>query len=806
MRWNDMTIGKKIGIGFGLILILMVVLGLLSFSGVSGIVKNASEVIDGKALDGELAQKEVDHLNWVGEVNKLLTDDTVNELTVQTDHTKCGFGQWLYGEGRKQAETLVPSLAPLFKEIEEPHKHLHESAIAIGKVFKQADAHLPTLLVEREVDHLKWAAKIREAFVQHHDSLGVQTDPTKCALGKWIASDSGRKAYEKGDADFKRVWDQMVLVHKDLHLSAIEIESHLAYGQLARLEDSKKLLNREFEKLNHTLFSVLEEGMAKVIDPAKKEAERSQNIPAMTRWGAIDMVMNEEVIHTFHEARLAMSRFENEKTPETWADYQAKETAVIKGLDSWFKLVRGEPALETIVNSLNELMQTWAAETLNYHKAIMDAQAAENSIGKAIETFNRSTMPLLNQVMSHLAELREEAQHELSGMNEANSIYAQKTAPALKKVQTFLGELRKEAQAHILTDQAMLSAANGTKRNVSIIAVVALILGIFLAFVIARGIVSVLQKVTDGMNEGANQVAQAAGQVSSSSQSLAEGASEQAASIEETSSSLEEMSSMTKRNAESASHADNLMKDANHIVKTANESMGKLTNSMEEISKASEETSKIIKTIDEIAFQTNLLALNAAVEAARAGEAGAGFAVVADEVRNLAMRAAQAAKDTAELIEGTVKKVSQGSELVSGTNDAFEKVADSAGKVGALVAEISQASDEQSKGIDQVNIAISEMDKVVQQNAANAEESASASEELNAQAEQLRGYVSDLYMMVTGIRHESHESGRQTGAGQIGHDHKPPVKLKKGKLALGSKEVKPDQVIPFDEDEDFTNF
>ena len=291
--------------------------------------------------------------------------------------------------------------------------------------------------------------------------------------------------------------------------------------------------------------------------------------------------------------------------------------------------------------------------------------------------------------------------------------------------------------------------------TIVIVAVIAAVLGLTLGLLIANGIAGPINRITAGMSEGANQVASASGQVSSASQSLAEGASEQAASIEETSSSMEEMSSMTKRNAENAGNADGLMKEANQVVKTANASMGQLTQSMEEISKASEETSKIIKTIDEIAFQTNLLALNAAVEAARAGEAGAGFAVVADEVRNLAMRAANAAKDTAQLIEGTVKKVSDGSVLVSSTNEAFSRVAETTGKVGTLVAQIAQASKEQSSGIDQVNLAISEMDKVVQQNAANAEESASASEEMSAQAEQLKEYVDDLVLLVTGRRQET---------------------------------------------------
>ena len=178
--------------------------------------------------------------------------------------------------------------------------------------------------------------------------------------------------------------------------------------------------------------------------------------------------------------------------------------------------------------------------------------------------------------------------------------------------------------------------------------------------------------------------------------------------------------------------------------------MTELTTFMQEISKASDETQKVVKTIDEIAFQTNLLALNAAVEAARAGEAGAGFAVVAEEVRNLALRSADAAKNTAVQIEGTVKKIKSGSELVARTNDAFGKVAESSSKVGELVAEIAAASNEQAQGIDQTNIAVADMDKVVQQNAANAEESASASEELRAQAEEMTVMVGNLTALVGG--------------------------------------------------------
>lgn len=347
-----------------------------------------------------------------------------------------------------------------------------------------------------------------------------------------------------------------------------------------------------------------------------------------------------------------------------------------------------------------------------------------------------------------------------------------------------------------------------------ILAIVSLIFGVVLALalgiIISRYLVKILVRISNQLDEGAAQVATASGQVSSASQSLAEGSSEQAASIEETSSSLEEMSSMTSQNAANAGQADKLMKEANKVVGQANDSMSELTSSMDEISKASEETSKIIKTIDEIAFQTNLLALNAAVEAARAGEAGAGFAVVADEVRNLAMRAAEAAKNTSDLIEGTVTKISDGTALVSRTNDAFSQVAESSVKVGELVAEIAAASTEQAEGIGQINTAVVDMDKVTQQNAANAEESASASEELNAQAEQMREAVTDLTALVGGSHNSRGNTAGKAAKKPVPRGSKvisqaPAKRFQSGGPTVArSSEVSPSDLIPMDDD--FSDF
>ncbi|HYL75711.1 MAG TPA: methyl-accepting chemotaxis protein [Bryobacteraceae bacterium] len=259
-----------------------------------------------------------------------------------------------------------------------------------------------------------------------------------------------------------------------------------------------------------------------------------------------------------------------------------------------------------------------------------------------------------------------------------------------------------------------------------------------------------LKRVAMELAEGAQQIATASAQVASSSQSLAQGASEQAASLEETSASSEEITAMTRKNAENSQSAVDLMAAVDQHVKAGNSTLDQMTESMQLINGSSEKISKIIKVIDEIAFQTNILALNAAVEAARAGEAGMGFAVVADEVRTLAQRSAQAAKDTATLIEESIASSSQGSAKLEQVSEVIRAITESAGKVKTLVDDVNLGGNEQARGIEQISKAIGQMDQVTQATAASAEESASASEEMSAQAEALQHIAGRLRSLVGG--------------------------------------------------------
>jgi methyl-accepting chemotaxis protein len=265
-----------------------------------------------------------------------------------------------------------------------------------------------------------------------------------------------------------------------------------------------------------------------------------------------------------------------------------------------------------------------------------------------------------------------------------------------------------------------------------------------------RKIIVPLKTVASTLGLSSANIEGLAGTVSSAATNIADQASSQAASAEQSSASLEEITSMTRQNAEHTTMANSEMQHTKEIAEKAYTFMQEMNVAMGEILGASQETQKIVKTIDEIAFQTNLLSLNAAVEAARAGEAGAGFAVVAEEVRNLALRSADSAKNTSELIGNIVSRIESGSSLVHRATETFKEVSAGAGKVAILLSEITNANNEQSIGVGQISTGILHMDKLTQENAAISEEAASSAAEMHHEAHQLNAIVSQLIQVVDG--------------------------------------------------------
>jgi methyl-accepting chemotaxis protein len=360
---------------------------------------------------------------------------------------------------------------------------------------------------------------------------------------------------------------------------------------------------------------------------------------------------------------------------------------------------------------------------------------------------------LIGEIGSALEQIRQGhdgfwSQASSDQIEAATETYKTKTNPAIKQAAKMAAALSAHQNELMLKSAQEAQDVEARSKWIQLLMAVFSLLVAGVAVFIVRQINSSLRQVVTELSQGAGQVSSAASQVSSSSQMLAQGSSEQAASLEETSASTEEINSMARKNSENSRSAADVVTQSQEKFVQTDRLLEQMVSAMGEIGTQSGKISKIIQVIDEIAFQTNILALNAAVEAARAGEAGMGFAVVADEVRNLAQRCAQAARDTAGLIEESIAKSRDGKVKVDQVATAIRTITEESARVKMLVDDVNLGSQEQERGIEQIGKAISQMEHVTQETAANAEESASAAEELNAQSETLKGIMNRLNAMV----------------------------------------------------------
>jgi methyl-accepting chemotaxis protein/methyl-accepting chemotaxis protein-1 (serine sensor receptor) len=430
----------------------------------------------------------------------------------------------------------------------------------------------------------------------------------------------------------------------------------------------------------------------------------------------------------------------------------AKKIALAAALDQSAERMKSEArglllAAYSHDRALAEKSQAdYRTDLANFRKALAGAVSLVDGEDEAQITRGLSTdIDAWDSEFGRLERLCEEGNTEAAEKSRVG-----KLAPLADDLDVLTDRLRDEQVRDLTQAGQDAEASVATSRWTGIgFLVSCLAIGVAV-FLVIRRINGKLKHVAAQMFELAAQVTTAAAQVSSSSESLARGASEQAASLEETSASSGQIHSMAGRNNDNSRAAAELVKQSYQNVNAANQVLEQMVTAMGEISGSSDRIAKIIKVIDEIAFQTNILALNAAVEAARAGGAGAGFAVVADEVRNLAQRSADAAKETASLIEESIANSSEGRRTVDQVTGTIRAITEDSIKLKSLVEDISERSNQQALGIEQVGKTIVEMERVTQQNASSAEESAAASEELYAQAQSMRTAALELLSMVGG--------------------------------------------------------
>jgi methyl-accepting chemotaxis protein/methyl-accepting chemotaxis protein-1 (serine sensor receptor) len=360
----------------------------------------------------------------------------------------------------------------------------------------------------------------------------------------------------------------------------------------------------------------------------------------------------------------------------------------------------------------------------------------------------------LVQTLTQQASVVNQAHAELSQamanqqMDAAMTIFSDKVVPRLDEIGRRASELVEQENRELATaaEESARTASRGLFITLGL-AILGLVVG-GLLFAIVRKANYSLRGLARRVAESAERVAEGASQISETSNKLAEGASQQAASLQETSASTEEISSITRKNADHALQVATLVQESDKGAVQVNQSLDGMVEKMKEIDASSNKIARIIKVIDEIAFQTNILALNAAVEAARAGEAGLGFAVVADEVRNLAQRCAQAAKDTAGLIEESIATSHQGNSQLDQVSGAVRSMTENSARVKALVDEVSLGSQEQARGMEHISRAVLQMEQVTQNSAASAKDGASSGSELSSHAATLQELVHEMREMV----------------------------------------------------------
>jgi len=515
-KWNNLSIGQKQAVGFGAVIVLLIILVFSSFSGIGTIVDNAKEVITGNRLDGMLAQKEVDHLNWANQVNALLTDDSVSELNVETNPKQCAFGKWLHSDKRKQAEKQVPEIAPLLAQIEQPHRDIHESAIRISQEYRDTHEGLMLTLSNRLIDHLKWVSTIAQEIAEEAGGLYSYQSKLKnsteaimrmveiIASNQQLGDISTRKKIVKdmvnqiryGDKRDGYYWINDLSANMVLH----PIKPQLNGKNLSGFKDPKgKYIFKEFANLCRKQ----QKGFICYYWPYPGKDEPVPKISYVTLYKPWGWVLGTG-IYLDHNNKRLLKRAENFAENKPFALSVQKNHSLCafgKYLNhtNTQKLKNNFPEFKQAMDLLDEPHKRLHRSALTIEKHINNLD-----IISAIRTYQSETMEAIDGVTQYFSQAMQAEESRIVHLNKAKNLYAEVTMPALQKVQKLLGDVRIKARESIMTDEIMLQKATNTQRSLIFWGVISVIIAIVMAFIIAKAIIAPIVKSVDFANQMAD--------------------------------------------------------------------------------------------------------------------------------------------------------------------------------------------------------------------------------------------------------------------------------------------------------------
>lgn len=698
MSFNDLKIARKLGIGFGAVLVILAVVSIYNYSGFSRIAGETKVAQESCANQAEMIGKEVDHLKWMSAVARLFLDENVSELKVQTDPHKCALGKWLYSEKTKEMAQEDRELAALLEEIDEPHKRLHASAIDISDMYVHFDSELRNIIAGRWIDHLSWIEELSSSLLARRVFDG-QVDPHKCAFGKWYYS------YETTNKDLAALLAKWEEPHRQLHESAAEI------NRLARAGDWSAAVNR-YQNATLPALSALHTAYG----------ETEAFVDAMTA----SQMAAKDIYHTQTASAVAEVQTTLKKLADHFSAASNVATAEVNSLIGSSTTVMIILALAGIAIGL--LAAYFITRSISRPISELSGVADKIAVGEiehSIQLHSKDEVGVLADAFRRLIAY-------VKDISRASERIAAKDLTADVKPKSENDVLGNAFALMTQNLRQMIAELTGNANELASA---------------AAEIASSSEQMSRGSQQQSDQVTQ-----------ITSAVEEMTATIVQSSRNAGEATEASRGASETATSGGQIVSDTIQGMQRISDVVRKSSDAIAKLASSADQIGDIISVIDDIADQTNLLALNAAIEAARAGEQGRGFAVVADEVRKLAERTGKATgeitdmikgiqtetRDAVENMEAGINEVDNGRELADQAGNSLTEIVNMSQRVMDMIEQIATASEQQSSAAEEIAKNMDEIASVTRENASGAEQSASAAEELNRQAEALKQMVSEF--------------------------------------------------------------